>query len=98
MTSTGTLINPFAVLPATVGAADALTVDSGTQLYQLEKVAFALRHPETTTVPIGSQQVLAVGDVLIWSQSQAGQLFNALKTDQPVPKNLLSGSTLAPGA
>jgi LCP family protein required for cell wall assembly len=98
MTSTGTLINPFAVLPAAVGSADAVTVDSGTQLYQLMKVAFALRKPETTTVPIGSQQALAVGDVLIWSQTQAGQLFNALKTDQPVPKNLLSGSSLTPGA
>jgi LCP family protein required for cell wall assembly len=98
LTSTGTLINPFAVLPATVGSADSLTVDSGTQLYQLAKVAFALRHPETTTVPIGNQEVLAVGDVLIWSQSQAGQLFNALKTDQAVPKSLLSGSSLSPGA
>ena len=96
MTSPGTLLNPFAVLPATVGSADALTVDQGAQLYQLAQVAFALRHPETTTVPIGSEPVLAVGDVVIWSTTQAPELFNALKNDQPVPKSLLTGSSLAP--
>ncbi len=92
MTSTGNLINPFAVIPATVGAADALTVDSGTQLYQLAQVAFALRHPESTTMPIGSEPQLAVGDVVIWNQAEAQQLFNALKNDQAVPKNLITGA------
>jgi len=92
MTSTGNLINPFAVIPAAVGSADALTVDSGTQLYQLAQVAFALRHPETTTMPIGSEPLLAVGDVVIWNQAEAQQLFHALNHDQPVPKNLITGS------
>ncbi|HUY50426.1 MAG TPA: LCP family protein [Streptosporangiaceae bacterium] len=98
MTSPGTLVNPFAMLPATVGSADALTVDPGTQLYQLAKVAFALRHPETTTVPVGSEPLLAVGDVVIWNQAQATQLFNAMKNDTPVPKSLLTGSKLVPGS
>ncbi len=92
MTSTGNLINPFAVIPAAVGSADALTVDSGTQLYQLAQVAFALRHPETTTMPIGSEPVTAVGDVVVWNQAEAQQLFHALNHDQPVPKNLITGS------
>jgi LCP family protein required for cell wall assembly len=98
MTSPGTLLNPFAVLPATVGSVDALTVDQGAQLYQLAGVAFALRHAETTTVPIGSEPDLAVGDVVIWNTTQASELFNALKTDQPVPKSLLTGSSLAPAS
>ena len=64
MTSTGTLVNPFAAFPAASGAASALTVDKGTQLYQLVQVAFALRHPESTTMPIGrASRLLAVGDV-----------------------------------
>jgi LCP family protein required for cell wall assembly len=92
MTSTGTLINPFAALPAANGAASSLTVDKGTQLYQLIQVAFALRHPETTTVPIGSTPLLAVGDVVIWDKAQALRLFDAMKNDQPVPKSLLTGS------
>jgi LCP family protein required for cell wall assembly len=92
MTSPGTLVNPFATVPAAFGATDALTVDKGTQLYQLVQVAFALRHPETTTVPIGPSETLAVGDVLIWDHAQALRMFNAMKNGQPVPKSLITGS------
>jgi LCP family protein required for cell wall assembly len=92
MTSVGTLANPFAAFPAANGAASSLTVDKGTQLYQLIKVAFALRHPETTTVPIGSEPDLAVGDVVIWDPTQAARLFDAMKNGQPVPKSLITGS------
>ena len=92
MTSPGTLVNPFAAFPAASGAAGALTVDKGTQLYQLVQVAFALRHPETTTMPIGASETLAVGDVLVWDQAKTQRLFNALRTDQPVPKGLITGS------
>jgi LCP family protein required for cell wall assembly len=92
LTSPGTLVNPFATVPAAFGAADALTVDKGTQLYQLVQVAFALRHPETTTVPIGTSETLAVGDVLIWNHDQALRMFNAMKNGQPVPKSLITGS------
>ncbi len=98
MTSPSVLANPFRVLPAAFGSAGALTVDQGTQLYQLMQVAFALRHPETTTVPIGSEPVLAVGDVLIWNRTEALQLFNAMKNDQPVPANLITGSKTAQAA
>jgi LCP family protein required for cell wall assembly len=91
MTSTGNLINPFTSIPAAIGSADALTVDSGTQLYQLASVAFALRHPQTTTVPIGSEPVTAVGDVVVWSPS-AQTLFHDLNHDLPVPKSLITGS------
>jgi LCP family protein required for cell wall assembly len=98
MTSPGNLIDPFHSFPAAFGAAGALTVDKGTQLYQLVQVAFALRHPETTTVPIGSEPLLAVGDVVIWNHSQATQLFDAMRNDTPVPKSLITGSKLAPAA
>ena len=95
MTSPGTLANPFHSFPAAFGAAGALTVDKGTQLYQLVQVAFALRHPETSTVPIGSEPQLAVGDVVIWNHTQATRLFDAMRNDTPVPKSLISGSKLA---
>ena len=58
-------------------------MDKGTQLYQLVQVAFALRHPETTTVPIGSEPLLAVGDVVIWDHTQATRLFDAMKQRHP---------------
>jgi len=95
MTSPANLINPFRSFPAAFGAAGALTVDKGTQLYQLVQVAFALRHPETTTVPIGSEPLLAVGDVVIWDHTQATRLFDAMRNDTPVPKSLITGSKLA---
>ena len=98
MTSPGTLANPFHSFPAAFGAAGALTVDKGTHLYQLVQVAFALRHPETTTVPIGSEPLLAVGDVVIWDHTQATRLFDAMRNDTPVPKSLLTGSKLSAAA
>ena len=97
LTSPGVMLNPFAAIPAALGAASTLTVDQGTNLYQLIRVAFALRNPETTTVPIATGETLSVGDVLIWDNTKAAELFHALKTDQPVPKSLLTGSKQAGG-
>jgi LCP family protein required for cell wall assembly len=97
MTSPGVLLNPFAAIPAATGAASTLTVDQGTSLYQLIEVAFALRHPETTTVPIANANYpTTAGDAVQWNAAQASQLFNALKNDQPVPRDLLTGSRQAP--
>ncbi len=95
VTSPGTILNPFAAIPAAFGAVDTLTVDQGTSLYQLVRVAFALRNPETTTVPIATGETLSVGDVLIWNHAQATQLFDDLKNDKRVPKSLLTGSKQA---
>src|SRR3984893_11501386 len=63
MTSPGTLINPFAVIPAASGAVSSLTVDQGTGLSQLVSVAFALKDPVTTSVPFGGFGSSAVGSV-----------------------------------
>jgi len=97
MTSAGVVLNPFAAIPAAIGAADTLTVDQGTSLYQLVQVAFALRHPETTTVPIANANYYTVnaGDAVQWNSAEATQLFNDLKNDQPVPKSLITGSRQA---
>ena len=96
VTSPGTMINPFAVVPAAFGAAGALTVDSGTHLYQLMQVAFALRNPETTTVPIADANYFTpAGDAVKWDQAQALQLFSDLNAGRRVPKRLLTGSRLA---
>jgi LCP family protein required for cell wall assembly len=95
MTSTGVILNPFEALPAASGAASNLTVDQATQLYQLLSAARALRDPLTTTVPIAnSNYYTSVGDAVLWDHTQASQLFTDLQEDQPVPSNLISGSTL----
>ena len=92
MTSAGTLINPFAVIPAASGAASALTVDNGTGLSQLVSVAFALKNPVTTTVPFGGFATNSAGSVVEWNTAEAQQLFRDLATDQALPKNLITGS------
>ena len=94
MTSTGTLINPFASIPAANGAASALTVDRGTQLYQLASVAFALRNPVTTMVPFGGFGTTSAGSVVYWNQQQAAQLFHDLATDTALPQSLTTGSSV----
>jgi LCP family protein required for cell wall assembly len=96
MTSVGTALNPFAIIPAAVGSADAVTVDKGTSLLQLVHVAFALKNPVTTTVPFGGFATNAAGDVVLWNTSQARQLFHDLATDQRVPRRLITGSKLVP--
>jgi anionic cell wall polymer biosynthesis LytR-Cps2A-Psr (LCP) family protein len=96
LTSPGTLINPFAAFPAASGSVGALTVDQGTHLSQLISLAFALRSPQTTTVPIANANYLTpAGDAVQWDRRLALKLFGDLSTDHPVPKRLLTGSQLA---
>jgi LCP family protein required for cell wall assembly len=95
MTSPGTLANPFAVIPAASGAASAITIDQGTGLTQLISVAFALRNPVTTTVPIANAGLsTAVGSAVEWNHTAAKQFFNDLAHDQPLPKDLVTGSSV----
>ena len=75
-------------------AASSISVDQGTHLYNLFSAALALRNPQTGTVPIANPNYPTVnaGDAVLWNQSQALQLFNALKNNQQVPASLLSGN------
>jgi len=95
MTSPGTLANPFAVIPAANGAASAITIDQGTGLTQLISVAFALRNPVTTTVPIANLGLSTpVGSAVEWNRTEATQFFSDLGQDRPLPKDLVTGSSV----
>ena len=95
MTSTGVMFNPFSVVPAALGSVDAVSVDDGTHLNQLISVAFALRQPETTTVPIANSNLsTTAGDAVQWDSAQASRLFHDLNTDTRLPKRLITGSHL----
>ena len=95
LTSPGVLFNPFAVVPAALGSVDSVIVDDGTHLNNLTSVAFALRQPQTTTVPIAtSNYATSAGDAVKWDPVQAGRLFRDLNTDSPLPKRLITGSHL----
>jgi LCP family protein required for cell wall assembly len=93
MTSLGVMLNPFRSLPAASSAADNLTVDNGTSLYDLFQVAMAMRNPQTTTVPIATANATtSAGDSVLWNTSQARQLFTDLNDGKKVPKYLITGS------
>jgi LCP family protein required for cell wall assembly len=95
MTSPGTLANPFAVVPAANGAAGSITIDQGTGLTQLISVAFALRNPVTTTVPIANANLSTpAGSAVQWNHDEATQFFHDLAHDQPLPKDLVTGSSV----
>ena len=95
MTSPGVLFNPFAVVPAANGSVGSVIVDDGTLLNNLLSVAFALRKPETTTVPIAnSNYATSAGDAVQWNSPLASRLFRDLNTDSPIPKRLITGSHL----
>ncbi len=95
-TSPGVYLNPFVALPFGSAAASSVSVDRGAQLYNLIKVALALRNPQTGTVPVADANYATpnAGDAVLWNRSEALQLFNALKNDQLVPADLLSGTTV----
>ncbi|SRR6266566_7107072 len=93
-TSPAVFLNPLRSIPTATNSVNALTVDQGTHLYQLVRVAFALRGPQTTTVPVAGGTTTASGqDVLLTDHAKATALFNDLGSDRPVPKSLLSGTS-----
>jgi LCP family protein required for cell wall assembly len=95
LTSTGVLLNPFAIIPAADGMAATLSVDSGTSLRQLASAAFALKNPLTTTVPIANANFVTSNgqDAVLWNRTQALALFNAMNNGTAIPPGLITGST-----
>jgi LCP family protein required for cell wall assembly len=92
-TSPAVFLNPFRALPFGSSAASSISVDQGTHLYNLIRAGLALRNPETGTVPVANADLqTAAGDSVEWNHTEATELFNALKNNQAVPANLLSGS------
>lgn len=92
-TSPGVYLNPFTAVPFASTAAGSIAVDKGTSLRDLLQVAFALRGPQTGTVPIANANLqTSAGDAVEWNRTQALALFNALQQDKPVPAGLLNGT------
>jgi LCP family protein required for cell wall assembly len=92
-TSPAVFLNPFRALPFGSSAASSISVDQGTHLYNLIRAGLALRNPQTGTVPVANADLqTSAGDSVEWNHTEATELFNALKNNQAVPANLLSGS------
>ncbi|MFZ0831694.1 MAG: LCP family protein, partial [Mycobacterium sp.] len=83
-------LNPLRWLPLKDSVTDALTVDSGVHVWDLTRLAWALRgSPVTTTVPLAGSTVTDFGDVVEWDSDAASRLFAALSADQPLPPDVL---------
>jgi LCP family protein required for cell wall assembly len=95
VTSPGTLLNPFRLVPLIFNAPDAFTVDEGDHLHNLPSLAFAIGGASSgktvaTTVPIGgSARTSGGGAAVVWDKAKSTKLFDALRTDQPVPQDAI---------
>ncbi len=88
-TSPATLINPFALWPMARNTAGSLTVDSGDHLWDLARLAWALRGDTlATSVPVGGFTDTASGNVLLWAKPDASRFFEALANGDPIPAEL----------
>jgi LCP family protein required for cell wall assembly len=86
--SPATLLNPFDVFPLLSAVPDALTVDDGDHLHNLAGLGFAMGGISdggtiTTTVPVTD------GSATQWDEDRSQQLFDALRTDAVIPKDVI---------
>lgn len=85
-------LNPWRWYAVPHAAADALTVDDGDHVWDLARLGWALHGSTTTlTVPLGDFTSNSAGSVVVWDHEVAGQLFDALAADEPVPAAALDG-------
>ncbi|MFI6368599.1 LCP family protein [Nocardia sp. NPDC050630] len=91
VTGAGTLANPFTLWPLASDTAKSLKVDKGDHIWNLGQLGWAMRGDTVaTTVPIGGFTDTDSGNVLLWDKQRAGQFFDNLAKDQPIPEDLLT--------
>ncbi|MFC4014384.1 LCP family protein [Nonomuraea purpurea] len=92
--SPGVLINPFTSIPLAMSATDAVEVDTGTGAFDMLSLGLAMGDsPVTTVVPFGGTEAIAGGgEAIKWDRAKALALFEALKEDKPVPKNIIDAA------
>jgi LCP family protein required for cell wall assembly len=90
--SPSVLLNPFRAVPLASDAPGTITVDTGDHVWNLARLGWAMRSLSqgdavTTTVPFAGFGPVSDGSSgVLWDKQAAGQLFNALAQDRPVPR------------
>ena len=83
-------LNPWRWYAVPRAVLAALTVNDGAHVWSLGRLAWALHGALTTvTVPIGEFTGNESGDVVIWDATTAAALFDALRSDAPVPQQVI---------
>ena len=83
-------LNPWRWYAVPHAAVDALAVDQDTHVWDLARLGWALRGGITMlTVPIGEFTGNEAGSEVIWDSAVSQELFEALRTDTPVPQAVL---------
>lgn len=80
VTSPGTLLNPFRAVPLISNTASTFTVGEGDHVWHLARVALAMNSGvETETVPFSGFATYAVGNVVLWDEQGAEELFSSMR-------------------
>lgn len=80
ITSPATLINPFRAVSLINHTASSFIVGEDEHVWHLARVALAMgTGVETQTIPIGGFMDTEVGNVVLWDDAQAQQLFDSLR-------------------
>jgi LCP family protein required for cell wall assembly len=88
--SPGVLINPFTSIPLAMSATEAVTVDTSSGAFDLLSLGLAMGDsPVTTVVPFGGNEIAGGGSAVKWDTARALRLFEALREDKPVPKDVM---------
>ena len=83
-------LNPWRWYAVPHAGLSALTVDAQAHTWNLARLGWSLRgSPLTVTVPIGEFTANEAGAVVIWDPEAATSLFEALRTDAPVPQQVI---------
>ncbi|MEL4211203.1 LCP family protein, partial [Corynebacterium bovis] len=78
--SAETVVNPFRSLPLADAFSKALTIDDDDHLWNLGALALALaRGANQETVPVAGFEDVDVGNVVVWDDAAAQQLFASLR-------------------
>jgi len=103
--STGTLTNPARLTNFLNTSLAAVRADSGFSASAIRQLAASMSGVSTdsvafTTVPIANANYTApgVGSSVLWDKPLADQLFNKIKTDQPIAAQQKTKSKKKPGA
>ena len=89
-TSPQVWLNPWRWYSVPRAAVRALTVDTDTRVWDLGRLGWALHGTATTvTVPIGEFTGNESGAVVVWDYEASAALFDALRTDSPIPQQVI---------